>query len=70
MKRREDSEPKWPAEFVEFDPEMWKSKYDWEVARIRWARARGFKQYKILPLLQAMVRTAPFGVEPSDQDDA
>lgn len=70
MKRREHAEPNWPAEFVEFDPEMWESKYDWEVARVRWARARGYKKYKILPLLQQMTRTTPLGVEPSNQDGA
>jgi len=70
VRRREDIEPNWPAEFAEFDPEAWESKYRWEVARIRWARAHGFKQYKILPLIQAMARTKPLGVEATDDGDA
>ena len=70
MKRRQDAEPKWPAEFVEFNPEDgWESKFDWEVARVRWARAQGFKQYKILPLIQAMASGAPRGAEPSDEEN-
>jgi hypothetical protein len=69
MKRREDAEPKWPAEFVEFNPEVWESKFDWEVARIRWARSQGYKQYKILPLLQAMPR-AVTGVESNSDGGA
>ena len=65
MKRREDAEPKWPAEFVEFNPERWKSKFDWEVARVKWARRQGYRQHKLLPLLQAMAR-----MERSNQDGA
>jgi hypothetical protein len=61
------AEPNWPPEFAEFDPEEWDSKFDWEVARIRWARSMGYKQYKILPLLQAMVGRGPLA-EPIDED--
>lgn len=57
MKRREHAEPNWPAEFVEFDPEVWESKFDWKVARVKWARSQGYKQYRLLPLLQALVKT-------------
>ena len=38
-----------------------------QVARIRWARSMGYKQYKILPLLQAMVGRGPLA-EPIDED--
>ena len=69
MRRREDIEPNWPAEFAEFNPEEWESKYRWEVARIRWARSHGYKQYKILPLLQAMVRTGPLAEPNTDEED-
>jgi hypothetical protein len=68
VKRREDGEPNWPVEFVEFDPEKWKSEFDWKAARIKWARSQGYKQYKLLPLLQRMTRTAPPGAEPGNGD--
>ena len=63
------AEPNWPPEFAEFDPDMWDTKFDWEVARIRWARSQGYKQYKILPLLQAMVRTTPMAEPDSDEEN-
>jgi hypothetical protein len=53
---RGDGEPPWTAELATFDPEQWPSEYEWQVARVRFARARGFKSYRILPLLQAMAR--------------
>ena len=55
-RRRISQEPVWPAWLAEFDPDRWESEFGWQVARVKWARSRGFKQYKILPLLQAMVR--------------
>jgi hypothetical protein len=56
MRRDYDAEPNWPEEFREFrEADGWKSRYDWSVARVRWARAQGFRQYRVLPLLQRMV---------------
>jgi hypothetical protein len=67
-KRRMDSEPNWPPEFAEFDPHAWESHWEWKVARIRWARDRGFKQYKILPSIQALAAAAT-GVEADKADE-
>jgi hypothetical protein len=64
-RRERNDEPQWPAHLAEFNPEKWKSKFDWEVARVKWARRQGYRQYKLLPLLQAMAR-----MERSNQDDA
>ena len=56
---RYDAEPDWPEEFREYrESDGWKSEFDWEVARVRWARSRGFKQFKILPLIQRMTGSA------------
>lgn len=54
--RRIDHEPNWPPEFREFEPDQWKSELEWRMARVRWARANGFTQYKMLPLVQQMVK--------------
>jgi hypothetical protein len=62
--RHENSEPEWPPELAEFDPELWESKWAWTVARIRWARAQGYKHYRILPLIQAMVARPGGGEQP------
>lgn len=60
MKRRTDGEPTWPTEFVEYNPDDgWENEFDWKVARARWARAQGFKQYSVLKLIQEMTRGAP-----------
>lgn len=54
---RTDGEPSWPADLQAFDPTLFDTEFDWEVARVRYARSLGFKQYKVLPLLQAMVQS-------------
>jgi hypothetical protein len=53
---RHADEPTWPEEFREYrENDGWKSELDWEMARVRWARAHGFRQYKMLPLLRKMI---------------
>jgi hypothetical protein len=66
-KRIDNREPVWPAEFADYDPELYPSKLDWEYARVKWARAQGFKQYKVLPLIQRMA--AATGVEPNTKEN-
>lgn len=65
MKRRsDDREPDWPAHLAEFDEtDGWEHQLDWEIARVKWARAHGFTEYKLLPLIQSMVR------RPGDAED-
>ena len=69
--RHEDSELEWLPELAEFDADLWESRFDWEVARVRWARTQGFKHFKILPLIQAMTKRAAAGADtrPEESDD-
>jgi hypothetical protein len=53
-----DGEPNFPPELAEFDASQWNSELDWQVARVRYARALGYKQYRVLPLIQAMTKRA------------
>jgi hypothetical protein len=54
-------EPNWPSELAEFDADQWDSEHDWQVARVRYARALGYKQYRVLPLIQALTKRAGGG---------
>jgi hypothetical protein len=65
---RSEGEPVWPPHLAKYRTEDgWESEYDWEVARVRFARARGFKNFKILPLLQRMASGA-VGAEPNKEE--
>jgi hypothetical protein len=66
-KRIDDREPVWPPGFEKFNPDDWSSEFEWEYARTKWARAQGFKQYKILPLIQRMAAGAT-GREDNDNE--
>jgi hypothetical protein len=48
-------EPNWPEELREYRAEDWRSELDYEIARAKWARSQGFKQYRVLPLIQKMI---------------
>jgi hypothetical protein len=53
--KREAGEPQWPPHLATYRREDgWESKLDWEIARVHWARSKGFKQFKMLPLIQRM----------------
>ncbi|MFZ0906390.1 MAG: hypothetical protein WAN71_21470 [Mycobacterium sp.] len=63
-KRRErNDEPDWPPHLATYRREDgWESKLDWEIARVKWARSHGFKQFKMLPLVQELAQR-PFQEE-------
>jgi hypothetical protein len=59
---RNGEEPRWPQHLAEYcESDGWESRLDWEIARVKWARARGFKGFKMLPVLQAMVQPPSSG---------
>lgn len=53
-KQRHGVEPVRPPDLAEFRSEDWPSRWAWEVVRVKWARAQGFRQYKLLPLIQQL----------------
>jgi hypothetical protein len=56
-RRKRHEEPDWPAHLAEYRADDgWESKLDWQIARLKWARSHGFKQYRMLPLIQRMVQ--------------
>jgi hypothetical protein len=56
-RRERHDEPEWPEYLRDYRPEDgWEHELDWEIARVKWARAHGFKQYRMLPLIQRMVQ--------------
>ena len=50
-----------------WDPELYPNKLDREIERVKWARAQGFKEYKLLPLIQRMAAMAT-GREDNDNE--
>jgi len=61
MKRRtNEGEPDWPPHLAAYRPEDgWESEIDWEIERVKFARAQGFKEnFKLLPILQRMAARA------------
>jgi hypothetical protein len=62
---RSDGELQWPPHLAKYRPaDGWESKLDWEIARVHWARSQGFKNFKMLPLIQRMMSGA-VGTEPN-----
>jgi hypothetical protein len=63
-RRERHEEPDWPKHLAEYRPEDgWASELHWEIARVKWARSHGFKQYRILPLIQRMTQRPSGGGE-------
>jgi hypothetical protein len=68
-RRRNEGEPAWPPHLAEYRPaDGWKSEFDWEIERVKFARAQGFKNFKMLPILQRMVTRAT-GVESNNHEN-
>jgi hypothetical protein len=54
---RNAEEPAWPAHLAEYrGNDGWESRLDWEITRVKWARANGFKGYRMLPLMQRLAQ--------------
>lgn len=61
---RDDVDPVWPEHLAEYrESDGWEHKLDFEIARVKWARSHGFKQFKMLPLMQSMIH------QPADAED-